>query len=177
MMKTHKFTIIASGLDRFSEEFDSNFYGKDCDDATVAFQKGHIIIDFAREAESVEAAIVSALNDVRRAGAMIERIEPDPLVSLSDIAARADLSRAATSHYASGKRGANFPGPVAKVTSDSSLWDWATVARWLYRDRKISRDVLHDAAAVKQANLFIESGVLPAVETLQQKTREFEDAA
>src|SRR3954463_13687714 len=95
MMKTHEFSIIASGLDPRADDFESRFYNAGCDDALVAFQKGRIIIDFAREAESVQQAISSAVEDVRHAGAKVEHVEPDPLVSLSDIAQRSGLTRAA----------------------------------------------------------------------------------
>lgn len=89
------------------------------------------------------------MRDVGRAGARVERVEPDPLVSLSDIAARAGLSRAAISHYALGHRGEGFPAPVARVTTESPLWDWAEVAGWMHRLGKAKVD----AAAVQQARL------------------------
>ena len=60
-MTLYEFCIIASGLDSQSEDFEERFYEMGCDDATIAFQKGHIIVDFAREAHSVDAAIASAL--------------------------------------------------------------------------------------------------------------------
>ena len=36
-----------------------------------------------------------------------------------------------------GHRAEAFPPPVAKVTSESPLWDWATVARWMFEHRRI----------------------------------------
>jgi TATA-box binding protein (TBP) (component of TFIID and TFIIIB) len=50
--------------------------------ATIAFQKGHIIVDFAREADALEDAIATAVEAVTKAGAKVDRVEPDPLVSL-----------------------------------------------------------------------------------------------
>jgi hypothetical protein len=44
-MKTHEFSIIAPGLDPQAEDFESRLYDAGCDDATIAFQKGHIIVD------------------------------------------------------------------------------------------------------------------------------------
>ena len=85
-MKKYKFSVIASGLDPNAEDFETVFFNAGCDDATVSFQKGHIIVDFAREAESVDGAISSAIEHVRKAGAQVDRVEPDPLMSLSDIA-------------------------------------------------------------------------------------------
>jgi len=156
-MKTYEFSIIASGLDPRADDFETRFYDAGCDDATVSFQKGHIIIDFARSADSVIEAISSAVENVISAGATVNRIEPDPLVSLSEIASRSEMSRAAMSLYAKGERGKNFPAPIARVTSESPLWNWATVARWLFDHRKVSREVVIEAEAFYQANEAIEA--------------------
>lgn len=151
-MRTFEFSIVASGLDPSAEDFESRFYGGGCDDATVSFQKGHIILDFAREAPSADEAIRSAIENVRSAGARVDRVEPDSLVSLSDIAARAGLTRAAVSQYASGQRAADFPAPVARVTSTAPLWWWASVAAWLHARNKVPEDVVVEAEAVARAN-------------------------
>ena len=132
-MRSYEFTIIASGLDPEAKDFEAAFFAAGCDDATIAFQRGAIVLDFARAAKSFGAALTTAVRDVERAGARVERIEPDPLVSLSEIAERAGLSRAAISHYALGHRGEGFPAPVVRVTTESPLWDWAEVARWMCR--------------------------------------------
>ena len=131
MMKTYEFSIVASGLDPTAEDFEARFYDAGCDDALVSFQKGHIILDFAREAENIDDAVSTAVDCVRSAGATVERIEPDPLVNLSDIAARCGMTRAAITQYAKGQRSKGFPAPVARVTSETPLWDWAAVANWL----------------------------------------------
>lgn len=149
---TFEFSIIASGLDPEADDFESRFFDAGCDDATVAFQKGHIIVDFAREAESMDDAITSAMANVRAAGAQVDRIEPDPLVSLSEIAERVGLTRAALTNYAKGERGTNFPAPVARVTSNSSLWDYAEVTEWLRANGTVSDDVVVAAHAVRKAN-------------------------
>ena len=74
-MKVHEFSIIASGLDPEAEDFLDRLYDAGCDDATIAFQKGHIIADFGREAESLEDAIASAISDVKKAGATVDNVE------------------------------------------------------------------------------------------------------
>jgi hypothetical protein len=172
-MKTHEFSIIASGVDPWADDFDTRFYEAGCDDATVAFQKGHIIIDFDREAASLEEAIASAVAAVAKAGAKVERVEPDPLVSLSDMAERAGLTRAALSHYFKGTRGEAFPPPVARVTSESPLWDWATVARWMYRNRKLTREAALAAEIVRQANEAIRVGDAKLGARLKKQAREY----
>jgi hypothetical protein len=157
-MKTFEFSIIASGVDPAAEDFGDRFYDAGCDDALVAFQKGHTIIDFAREANSIDEAIASAVENVIAAGAKVDRIEPDPLVNLSEIAARAELTRAAISNYAKGDRAKNFPAPVARVTSDTPLYDWAEVASWMAINQKIAPEVAVIAGVFKEANTAIAAG-------------------
>jgi len=156
-MKTHEFSIIASGLDPEAEDFEDRFFEAGCDDATLSFQKGVIIVEFHREAVSFSNAVTSAYEAVRRAGADVERIEPDHLVSLSEIAERAGLTRQAISLYTRAERGEDFPGPVAKVTSKHPLWDWPEVAEWLFERGSLSREEVIRARIVKEANLHLEA--------------------
>ena len=173
-MNKFEFSIIASGLDPAAEDFESRFYDAGCDDATVSFQKGHIIVDFAREADSIDVAISSAIENVLRAGASVERVEPDPLVSLSDIASRTGLTRAAVSHYWKGTRQDGFPAPSIKITSDSPLWDWSEVADWLYKHDKLSRDQAVEAVAVARANEVIEAGSGDIASQLRKRVHDYE---
>ncbi|WP_206757220.1 hypothetical protein [Sphingomonas sp. CFBP 8765] len=155
-METHDFTIIATGLDPQDENFEGRFYDAGCDDALVSFQKGHILVDFSREAASLEDAIATAVENCKQAGAVVERVEPDPLVSLSDIASRSDMSRSAMTNYYKGHRGDGFPAPVARVTTNSPLWDWADVSLWLYKHDRLSRAIAIEAAVVSVANDLLE---------------------
>jgi predicted DNA-binding transcriptional regulator AlpA len=173
-MKTFEFSIIASGLDPEAEDFADRFFDAGCDDATVSFQKGHIIVDFAREADSVTEALVSAVACVKAAGAKVDRVEPDWLVSLAEIASRTGMSRAAMTQYSKGQRAKNFPSPVARITSESPLWDWSVVAKWLFQHAKISRDLAIEAEAVRAANAAIESREPKLREALQGSLRSYE---
>lgn len=177
--KTHEFTIVASGLDPEAEDFEDRFYVAGCDDATISYQKGAIILEFSREAQSFARALISALSDVQEAGARVDRVEPDYLVSLSDIAQRSGLSRAAISLYCKGERAQGFPPPVARVTSESPLWDWVDVSRWMVRHSKLSHEVVLQARMVKEANLVAQSHSLRRdrfVKQLQKRAAEFERA-
>ncbi|GLK76006.1 DNA-binding protein [Methylopila jiangsuensis] len=151
-MKTYEFSVVASGLDPEDDAFEQRFYDVGCDDATISFQRGRIILDFAREAESFDHALASAIVAVRAAGARVIRIEPDPLVSLADIAARVGMSRAAMTQYAKGQRGRGFPAPAVKVTSESPLWDWASVSAWLLAQDKVEPQQVVEAELLKRAN-------------------------
>ena len=160
-MKKHRFAIIASGLDPNASDFEDRFFEAGCDDATISFQKGLIILEFSRVAKTFAHAITSAFEDVHRAGAKLERLEPDHLVSLSDIAQRSGMSRAAISLYCKGARSEGFPFPIARVTSESPLWDWVDVARWMYRQNKIESEAVLEARLVREANQIVRQGPLP----------------
>lgn len=155
-MKTYEFTIIATGLDPQTQDFEQRFYDSGCDDALVSFQKGHILVDFSRDAVSLEDAVASAVENCRQAGATVERVEPDPLVSLSDMAGRSNMSRAAMTNYYKGNRSEGFPAPKARVTTDSPLWDWSEVSAWMYKHHRLDREAAIDAAVFSAANDLLE---------------------
>ena len=157
-METFEFTLIASGLDPEAEDFEQRFFEAGCGDATVSFQKGHILVDFAREAPTLQEAVLSAVENVQSTGAVVRRLEPDPLVSLSDMAARSKMSRAAMTHYFKGLRGRDFPAPKARITTESPLWDWADVSLWLYANGRLSQEIVTFAAVLSSANHLISRG-------------------
>lgn len=179
-METFEFTVIATGLDPTADDFEARFFDAGCDDAIVAFQKGHILVDFAREAVSLEVAIISAIQNVEAAGAVVERVEPDPMVSLADIARRSDLTRSAITNYFKGDRGDGFPAPKLRVTTDSPLWDWADASKWLFRHRRVTREVAINAMVVSEANEVIDGGYKDfgsaLHERLETRMAEFEAA-
>ena len=152
-MKAYEFTVIASGLDPEADGFENRFYEAGCSDATISYQKSLIILEFVREAKNFAHAIISAFQDVRAAGATVERFEPDYLASLSDIADRCGLTRAAVTLYWQGKRGRGFPSPVARVTSESPLWDWVDVSRWMHAQISLPAEVVLEARLVREATL------------------------
>ena len=158
-MNSYAFTIIASGLDTEADDFEERFLKAGCDDATISVQKGAIVLEFTREARNFAHALVSAVKAVQSTGAKVEHIEPDYLVSLSEIAARAAVSKASISLYAKGERAEGFPAPVARVTTESPLWDWFEVARWMYRRKSLSLSVVVEAKMVREANIaLLQSG-------------------
>jgi hypothetical protein len=109
-----------------------------CDDATFITRWGAHSATFHREADSPMEAIVSAIEDIEGAGVGLRaaRIEPAELVTASEIAERAGLSREAVRLYAHGKRGpGGFPAPIAGPRKKSPLYRWSDVAAWLDRAR------------------------------------------
>jgi hypothetical protein len=168
-VKTHNFTIIASAAEDF-EDIAECFFEAGCDDATISLQKGVFVLEFDREARTFISAIISALRDVLKAGAKIERIEPDYLVSAAEIAKRSDQSRASISLYAKGERGSGFPNPIARITTDTPLWDWVEVSSWMHRGRHLSLSAAVQARALRELNkLFVEQA--PVSSHLERKLK------
>lgn len=151
-MDSHEFAIIATGLDPLDQDFEDRFFEAGCDDATIAVQRGAIVVEFDRQHLSLADAISSAMRDVRAAGAEVLRVEPDHLVNLSDIAERSGLTRQAVANYASGKRGEGFPAPAACVTTDHPLYDWVEVAQWLVEQKKLDQADVERAWVIKAFN-------------------------
>ena len=156
-MTCYEFTIVATGLSIESDDWEDRFFEAGCDDAVVGIQRGVFVLFFDREALSPTSAIESACEDVRRAGAQVIRIEPDPLVSSSDIAERSGLTRQGVSLYVRGERGVGFPAPVACLTSSKPLWNWKEVGTWLHSKGLLADADVSLAEAVDRANLLIEN--------------------
>lgn len=151
-MNCYEFTIVAGGLPIDSDDWQDRFFEAGCDDAVIVLERGQFVLHFDREAHSAEEALTSAAADVARTGASIVRFEPDPLVSASDIAERADLTRQAISLYANGARGGGFPPPVACVSGSRPLWKWSEVAAWLFKAEKVEQAALDMALLIDRLN-------------------------
>ena len=158
-MQTFEFTLVVSGIDPGEEGFEDRLYEAGCDDALVSVVKGSLVLDFAREAKNLTHALVSAIQDIQAAGGQVVRVEPDTYVSVSDIAERTGLTRQAVSLMVQGKRGpGDFPLPAIRVSSESPLWDWLEVGRWLRKHGRVrGSTVIVQAALTREINLFLES--------------------
>ena len=156
-MSEHEFTFLVSGVDPHADDFADRFFEAGCDDATLMLTRGLIAVCFAREADNYTHAVISAYGDVLKTGAFVERFEPDFLVSKSEIAKRANLTRAAVRLYTSGERGTGFPRPYARITSANPLWDWVEVADWLHKKSHLSAEAVVNARVSRAVNFFVQS--------------------
>lgn len=95
---------------------------------------GQSTVVFEREAPSFKEALFSALREVRAAGLVVRRVEPDDLVTQAEIAERLGRSSESVRLLSSGRRGnRSFPQPVVRTTIRGSLWRWSEVAVWARR--------------------------------------------
>jgi hypothetical protein len=74
-MRTHEFTLVLT--ESPSDAKAEKLYGI-CQDGTLAVRSGAGHIYFHRTADSLEAALNSALKDVRAAGMAVARVEMEP---------------------------------------------------------------------------------------------------
>lgn len=129
-----------------------------CDDATVGIgQPGRIALAFTRDADSAQQAILSALEDVKRAIPEAELIEASPdLAGLTDIAqlvgvTRQNMRKLMINHAKT------FPAPVHEGTT--ALWHLAPVLEWLGArgGYTIERGLLEVARIAMQVNVVKEA--------------------
>lgn len=125
-----------------------------CDDALIGVgQPGRLALEFTREADTAEAALVSALSDVKAAIPSAKLIEAAPdFVGLTDVAqvvgvSRQNMRKLMVSHPTS------FPAPVHE--GSSSVWHLAEVMTWLQArgTYKFEQAVLDVAVTAMQVNL------------------------
>ena len=131
-MPTFHFTLIVAGPDLQDEPMIDRLFEAGCDDATIGSSDGVQYVDFDREAEALDDAILSAVDDLEKLeGVEVVRIADAGLASLADIAARVGRTRESVRLLVSGARGpGNFPKPVTDPRSRYRLWRWSDVASW-----------------------------------------------
>lgn len=139
-MPLFNFTLTISGVTRRTPQLEDALFKAHCDDALICFYGTAVYLDFDRESDTLEHAILSAIQDVESAPALNARVESvdSALVGLSDIAELTGVSRQAISLLKEGARGAGqFPGPVQRLKGSSPLWRWQTVVEWLVSEGRL----------------------------------------
>ena len=125
-----------------------------CDDALVGIgQPGRLALEFVREADSADAAVRSALADVRSAVPSAKLIEVAPdLVGLTDVADIVGVSRQNMRKLMLAYPG-SFPAPVHE--GSASIWHLADVLAWLQAKGSytLASDVLEVACVALQVNV------------------------
>lgn len=74
-MPKYDFTLVLKGSPELTEEFADALYAAGCDDGTPGTCNGVFVVDFHREAASLEEAIRSAIANVGSTGHDVERVE------------------------------------------------------------------------------------------------------
>jgi len=74
-MKKYEFRLILKGSPELTEEIADELFQAGCDDGTPGTCNGVFSIDFHRDADSLEAAINSAIKNVKAAGYDVEHVQ------------------------------------------------------------------------------------------------------
>ena len=142
-MALYNFTLTLSGVTARTVGLEDALHAAGCADALVCFYGTAVYLEFDRERDSLEQAILSAIADIESASALNARVESvdSALVGLSDIADLPGLTRQAVALLKDGARGSGqFPGPVQRVKGNSPLWRWKTVVGWLVMEGRLAED-------------------------------------
>ena len=165
-----QFTLVLDGVDENTPDLEDKLYCANCDDALINFRNGTVYLDFDREADSLENAIITAIKDVESSfvDVIVTHVAPDEFVSEADIAKRLHVKRQTVSLWVKGTRRQNmaFPKPIMKLSEKSPLWRWFDVSKWLYKNEQIKDPQLVDNA------LLIEN-INAVLEERDKKTRRF----
>ncbi len=172
-IKTHEFTLVLDGVDDHTPTLEDSLYEAGCDDALINFRNATVYLDFSRAADSFDAAVQSAIEQVESMplGAKVISVAPDNLVSTSDIARRLHLKKQAVSLWVKGQRRKKtpFPHPVMKLSDPYPLWRWYEVVKWSIKNNIIQdQDVLHQAIFIEIINSVLAERYIPN-KTLRQR--------
>lgn len=130
-MQEYEFTLVLSGIQELSDDVLDSFYEAGCDDGLVGMRDGIAYVDFARRANSFQDAVLTAIRDVEKTGAQVQHIEPDEMVTMSEIARRLNVTREGVRKWIGGLRGpGNFPAPIGNLKNRSAIWRWTDVLQW-----------------------------------------------
>jgi len=142
-METYTFTLIVEGPDLQAEGMIDSLFEAGCDDSLVGSVDGVQYVEFDREAESLEQAVLSAVDDLESVeGVMVVRLADAGLISMADIAARTGRTRESVRLLISGERGpGGFPPPVTDPRSRYRLWRVVEVEQWF--DTHLSGELTH----------------------------------
>ena len=158
-MPEFDFTLILTGITDFTDEQVDALFEAGCDDATVAQREGRVYMTFSREAESIIAAILSAIADIRKAaiGAIVLRVDTCNLVTQAEIARRLGRTRQGIELYVKGKRGpGGFPAPACNIIEGQLLYFWCEVAYWAYQNNILSQNANREAQEIAILNNILE---------------------
>ena len=156
-MALYNFTLTLSGVMYETEGLEDALYESGCDDALICAYGNSVYVEFDREANSLDEAISSAVENIESAGigAIVESID-SALVGLSDIAEITEMSRQAIAMLKDGTRGSgDFPCPLQRIKGQSPLWDWANVAQWLLKNGRLKEgsELVINARVLSKWNL------------------------
>lgn len=158
-MKTYEFTLVLAGIDDFDDQLVDQIFEAGCDDASLLSRNGVVYLDFDREAESFTEAIWSAIKQVETIQdpkIRVDSVQPDDLVTASEIARRINKSREYIRLLINGERGSgDFPLPISGISQKSMIWSWLKVSRWLLKQNLLTEEDVLMAQDIADINQYL----------------------
>ncbi len=153
-------------LDRVPKEEDyDRLFDAGLDDTTPETRDGRGVLNVAREAKSLGAAIVSVVEQAGHAGFTVVGIDEEDLVSLKTIAGRLGRSYESVRLIAQGKRGpGGFPAPLSG--DGWALYSWANVSAWFLIHYSTASSVTDDERLIAAADHLLRARTLVSAPTL-----------
>jgi hypothetical protein len=154
------FALVIDGVPELTTAVEDALFTAGCDDATFSIQYGHLYAEFSRTGERLEDVILSAINDIQKAGigATVLRVDECDLVTPAEIARRIGRSRQLVFQYITGQRGpGNFPAPECYLSAKAPLWRWCAASYWLAQNNIIRPEDSWNAEVVAAVNNYLES--------------------
>ncbi|CDT98111.1 putative DNA-binding protein [Vibrio coralliirubri] len=161
-MKYYNFYLVTdkNGIKTDDDLFNisDELYEAGCDDATPAVYGDTLYLEFDREAESFEQAIVSAIKNVELLpGVKVTSVDAGEWVGLTDAAVLSGTTKASLSRYNKGERGAgSFPCPQQRISSRNPLWSWSEIAAWLAQQGKVEPELVEIAKVTATINMSLQ---------------------
>lgn len=139
-MTSFEFTLVIEGDAGTDARIDALF-DAGCDDATFSHGRTTSYGDFAREADGLLAAVLSAVRDVESVeGLRVRRVDEFDLVTVAEIADRLGRTRQSVNQLIAGDRGGgSFPLPLGSTRGHGRVWSWSEVAAWAEVDHDVER--------------------------------------
>lgn len=150
--QSFQFTLVLKNVTENTDGLEDSLYEAGCDDALINFRNNAVFLDFDRESNSFEEAVISAIKQVETASinAVVTSIAPEDLVTMSEAAKRLNKSRQVLSLWINESRRKStampFPPPTMKLTDKSPLWKWREIVEWLYFHNLIKEKELVEKA-------------------------------
>lgn len=158
-MNNYEFTLVLANIHDFDEQLVNRIFEVGCDDASLLTRNGVVYLDFDREAASFSEAVWSAIRQVESIAQpkiRVDSIQPDDLVTVSEIARRIQKSREYVRLLINGERGTgNFPLPISGMSQKSMIWSWLRVSQWLFKHDLVSEEQVAIAQEIADINQYL----------------------
>ncbi len=79
VQQTHEFMLIYAGVEDYTDELADALYEAGCGDALIGMRDGLFFASFARDAPTFREALISAIEDIERAGQPLRLVRVEPL--------------------------------------------------------------------------------------------------